>query len=249
MRETERGASDKSSLAYTFVNDRRDSKVCPTNGTLFSATTELAGLTGDAKFVKGLVDMQYNTPIYPSPVQGAAPFALSIGTSLGVVRPFHNVRDLLGGSARLGDAANVSTLRIFDRLFLGGPANLRGFEVQGVGPRAQGGSRTGDSLGGDIVWRAMANLSGPVPIPRLAENGVRMKAFVNSGNLVTWNDLVRGSALDVMPLGRSARASAGVGTYLNLGNVARLEINYSWILRQEAQDVIRNFQIGLGVNI
>jgi outer membrane protein insertion porin family len=47
---------------------------------------------------------------------------------------------------------------IFDRLFLGGSNNLRGFAFRDVGPR----DRHGEPLGGDSMARATAELTFPI---------------------------------------------------------------------------------------
>lgn len=240
VEETERGASNKSSVAYTYSSDSRDSPSAPTTGDYLSLTAEAAGFTGDAKFLRAGGDVQHNRHLA---YFAHGPLSLSLGASLEAVRPFHRVSELLDPAS----PPPPEGVRIFDRLFQGGPTILRGFEHMGVGKRAEGGSRFGDALGGEIAGRLLASLSMPLPIPKLAENGVRLQGFCNYGNLVDWQDLYQGSGVDAFF--ETARASAGVGVYMALGHAARLEVNYSWILRQQSQDATRNLQIGLGVGI
>ena len=47
---------------------------------------------------------------------------------------------------------------IFDRLYLGGSNNLRGFKFRDVGPK----DSNGDPIGGQSLWRATVEVTVPV---------------------------------------------------------------------------------------
>jgi outer membrane protein insertion porin family len=54
------------------------------------------------------------------------------------------------------EAKNVT---IADKFFLGGPLNLRGFEMRGVGAESDG-----NSLGGTAYWATGLHLYTPLPL-------------------------------------------------------------------------------------
>lgn len=72
-------------------------------------------------------------------------------------------------------------ISIADNFFLGGPLNLRGFDMRGCGPR-----HNGNSVGGEMYWAAALHLYTPLPF-RPGHNGFgdlfRLHGFINGGNL------------------------------------------------------------------
>ncbi|KAK2187041.1 hypothetical protein NP493_180g07002 [Ridgeia piscesae] len=109
------GHSVKSALRHTWIRDKRDSTVMPTTGYCIELTQEIAGLGGDAKYVRHETEFQANKLLwYGTVVQ------LSLaGGIMKTIQPGGNIR-------------------INDRFFLGGPLTLRGYEMKGVGPRDAG---------------------------------------------------------------------------------------------------------------
>ncbi|EKX42885.1 hypothetical protein GUITHDRAFT_111251 [Guillardia theta CCMP2712] len=55
---SEGGDSFKSSIRHVFNHDTRDDTRVPSSGFLFRSTAELAGIGGDVKFLKNVVDVQ-----------------------------------------------------------------------------------------------------------------------------------------------------------------------------------------------
>ena len=76
---------------------------------------------------------------------------------------------------------NDMQISIADNFFLGGPLNLRGFEMRGCGPREDG-----FALGGNTYWAAAFHFYSPLPF-RPGKNSFgdlfRLHGFVNGGNV------------------------------------------------------------------
>ncbi len=135
IREQE-GETTTSAVAHRLEYDLRDSRIDPTDGYYVRFGQELAGLGGDASFLK---------------------HTLAYGH-------FYSVADgwVLSALARAGHIFGIDDdVRIVDRFFLGG-RRLRGFEPSGVGPRD---SETGDALGGNMFYSLTGELGFPLGLP------------------------------------------------------------------------------------
>ncbi len=147
------GSRLKSSVGYRLTHDRRNDPIEPTGGYLATLEQEVAGLGGDAQFVRtsgtikgwrGLIDNQVVASIE---LEGGALFTF-------------------------GDDSQVN-----DRFFLGG-ASLRGFADEGVGPRDL---NTDDAVGGNYFTVARLEVSFPLGLPE--ELGIFGGAFIDAGTL------------------------------------------------------------------
>lgn len=118
-----------------------------------------------------------------------------------------------------------------DKLFyFGGSQTLRGFENGGVGPQING-----ITLGVKHFWATGLHLWGPIPFgsnfPQLKDH-LRTHLFLNCGGC---------SFVDTI------RSAMGVGIALNLSNVCRLELNYTFPLSNCVHDRLRNgFKFSIG---
>jgi outer membrane protein insertion porin family len=150
----EAGATLLSQASQVLTLDYRDSKVQPSSGFIIEAGTDVAGLGGDARFLRGTLNGAYYIPL------GSPDWDLKLAASGGYM-------DLLPGGRE----------EIIDRFFLGGD-NLRGFETGGAGPHDQ---TTDDPLGGRLIWTQTTEMRFPLPVsPDLGLNG---RAFVDVGGL------------------------------------------------------------------
>ncbi|KAJ7669263.1 surface antigen-domain-containing protein [Mycena polygramma] len=132
MREAA-GQSVKSSVSHTFMLDNRNDRLMPTDGFYLKAVHELAGLGGDASFLKSETHGQVSRPVLP-----------------GVSVSF---------AARTGLLWGLNGPTLFpDRFQLGGPSSIRSFRPNHMGPRD--GS---DSLGGELYWSAGLSLISHIP--------------------------------------------------------------------------------------
>ena len=103
--------------------------------------------------------------------------------------------------------------RSFDRLFLGGSNNLRGFSFRDVGPR----DVNGEPLGGQSMARGTAEFTFPI-IPEKARGAI----FYDTG-------FVNIKSYDFDP--NSVASDYGIGVRLNLP-IGPLRIDYGWPLQK-----------------
>ena len=154
----EAGTTLLSQISQVLTLDYRDSKVFPHTGYVVEAGTDLAGLGGTARFVRGNLNAAYYIPLERE--FGNPDWGLKFGASAGYMA-------LLSGGRE----------EIIDRFFLGGD-NLRGFQTGGAGPHDV---TTGDPLGGRFIWTQTSELRFPLPVsPDLGLNG---RLFVDVGAL------------------------------------------------------------------
>jgi outer membrane protein insertion porin family len=104
--------------------------------------TDFAGLGGDVAYLRTRLDGVYHIPL--EAYFGDPDYVLSVSGGVGYLYDLFGKKD-----------------RIVDRFFLGGE-NLRGFAIAGVGPRD---TVTRDSLGGNLLWTAGAEMRYPLPVP------------------------------------------------------------------------------------
>jgi len=145
-----------SMVGHVLTYDDRDSRLVPTDGVMISLGNDVAGLGGDASFVRTNLNAEAHYPL---------------GDELDwnpdwVVTTRGNVGYMLG----TGDDVTIR-----HRYFLGG-ANLRGFEASGASARDRA---TGDALGGN--WMATASLELRMPLGLPEEFGLGGKVFTDWG--------------------------------------------------------------------
>ena len=239
------GDSFKSSITHTWTNDGRDNPSLPTRGSYMKTMSELAGfgpLQGDVAFFKGEVEQQTAIPIPIPGVKGNSGVAFTTGLRAGLLYPL-----------TLGNNSNPSLSRINDRFQLGGPTDVRGFRLSGLGPHD--GS---DAVGGDVYAAGSANLF--VPIPKVGpEKPFRLQAFVNGGRLLalqqdkegdmTGDEVKTAMSETIEELGNGLPSiAAGVGL-VYAHPVARFELNFSLpLVIRKGEDARKGVQFGIGIN-
>lgn len=168
------GDSFKSSLTHTWLNDTRDVPMLPSRGYLFKTVSEIAGLgplKGDVAFGKFEVDSQAAVPIPIPGVKGDTGISFTAGLRGGLLYPL-----------TLSSESSPSQSRLNDRFQLGGPTDVRGFRLSGLGPRDGQ-----DAVGGDIYAAGGASLL--LPLPRTGKDTpLRFQAFINGGRLLALRD-------------------------------------------------------------
>ena len=112
----------------------------------------------------------------------------------------------------------------------------------------------GASMGGVSKCSMLLALSVPVPVETLARAGARAFGFINMGGIGQTSvydpvHLLAKRPSSLSPLFGSLRVSAGGGFALPLGQTARLELTYSVPLVKSTSDVVKPFQIGVGMTI
>ena len=131
------GESILSAVGQDLTYDRRDDRFDPTEGYYIRLSNDLAGVGGDAHFLKNRV---------------------TVGTYYSIVEEW--VASLTGEVGYLENFGEKT--RIQHRFFLGGDS-LRGFSSGGVGPRE---TTRGAALGGQELYAGSAELTFPSGLPK-----------------------------------------------------------------------------------
>lgn len=240
------GDSVKSSIFHNWVNERRDNPLLPSRGYYAKAFNELAGwgpLKGDVSFWKSEIETQGAVPIPIPGIRGNSGVSFTTGFRAGLLYP-------LG----LDADSRPQLSRINDRFVLGGPTDVRGFRICGLGPR-----EGQDSLGGDVYAAGSANLL--VPVPRVGvDHPLRLQAFVNGGRLLplrtsqkttpTNSAEVNDAAASTLSELTNGLPSAAAGVGLVYAHpVARFELNFSLpLVLRKGEEGRKGLQLGIGIN-
>lgn len=248
------GDSLKSSLTHTFTRDRRDNPMLPQSGYLLRTASELAGwgpLNGDVSFAKTEVEASGAVPVTIPGMAAKSGVSVGGGLRFGVLYPLPLGYSLTG-------AAQPS--RINDRFQLGGPTDVRGFKLGGLGPHDGA-----DSVGGDVF--AAGSVNALIPLPRTGpDSPLRLQLFANAGRLVALNSKGskaegrEGLAMDSAAVFKGVRSAvgeltnglptlaAGVGL-VYAHPVARFELNFSLpLVVRKGEEGRKGLQIGVGIN-
>lgn len=208
--------------------------------------SELAGwgpLQGDVAFWKSECQTQTAITVPVPGVKGDSGVTFTTGLRAGLLYPL-----------ALGSNQNPEPSHINDRFLLGGPTDVRGFRLSGLGPRD--GS---DAVGGDVYAAGSANLL--APIPRVGrESPLRMQAFVNGGRLLALkqphkegemsrDDVNKSIYATVAELGNGLPSmSAGFGL-VYAHPVARFELNFSLpLVLRKGEEGRKGLQFGIGID-
>jgi outer membrane protein insertion porin family len=246
----EAGDSVKSSIRHIFERDRRDSRLLPQSGYQVKSTLELAGigpLGGDVAFAKGEVDLGGAIPLGAS---GRSGVSVGAGLRLGAMYPLPMGFDF-GGKAKPS--------RIADRFLLGGPNDVRGFKLGGLGPHDGP-----DAVGGDVYAAGGINVLLPVPY-KGADSPLRFQVFLNGGRLAALRS--KGKDKQAVAEGMGGRAvrnamaramreitagppSLAVGLGLVYAHpMARFEMNFGVPLAMaRGEQATKGLQFGVGIN-
>jgi outer membrane protein insertion porin family len=175
-------------------------------------------------------------------VKGESGVAFTTGLRAGLLYPL-----------TLGSNANPSLSRINDRFQLGGPTDVRGFRLSGLGPHDGN-----DAVGGDVYAAGSANLF--IPLPKVGpEKPLRLQAFVNGGRLLALRQDKEGDMTGAEVKTAVSRAieelgnglpsiSAGVGL-VYAHPAARFELNFSLpLVVRKGEDARKGVQFGIGIN-
>ena len=240
------GDSVKSSLTHTWMKDRRDNPQLPTKGYFNKSTVELAGwgpLQGDVAFGKAEVEAQGAIPVPMPGIRDESGVSLTTGFRAGLLYPLP-----------LGAESESKPSRINDRFQLGGPTDVRGFRLSGLGPRD--GS---DAVGGDVYAAGSANLL--FPIPRVGKDRpLRFQIFANGGRLLALKTPKMGGtdgeksrqalSSTVAELGNGLPSMAAGFGLVYAHPVARFELNFSLpLVLRKGEDARKGLQFGVGINM
>lgn len=228
----------KSSVGRRFVSmpglslviNRLDNNREPRSGFYFEANLDVAGLGGDARYVRTTIDGRF----------------------------YHNIVDDLVLMLR-GQAGNIagfggSPLRVVDTFFRGGDF-IRGFELSGLGARdVSAVNARNDSLGNTSYVGGTAELQFPIPfLPEAA--GVRAGLFIDAGTMFgvgNTGGLARCGSTPAATIGAGCyaddstiRASAGV-TLIWRSPLGPLRFDLAQPIRREWYDRAQFFRFSGG---
>ncbi len=206
----------KSSVSLGLVYNTIDDMKNPHEGIYANVSTEVAGLGGDAKFVK---------------VTGRGSVYQTISEQWDLV-------GVLSGGAGYVRGYSNDGLRIFDQ-FQSSDRMIRGFAFNGIGPVASGTS--GDHLGGTTYFNASAEAQFPLPV--VPESfGLRGAVFADAATLYGTSldsSLVQAGSADM-----KLRASVGVGL-MWASPFGPIRIDYAIPVKKEATDDVQQFNFGI----
>jgi len=206
----EAGQRDSLFLSDTLSYDNRDSQLLPTRGYRVAATSEYSGFGSGVDYLRGLLTGSYHHSL-------ADDWVVSLGGRAGAVYDFGK------------------DLPIYEH-FMGGGAQLRGFEYGGIGPRDR---LTGDALGGKFMVGNSAELSFPLT-SSLKELGMQGLVFMDGGMITEFegaNSNVTDSQL--------YRVSAGTGVFWR-SPIGPLRVEFAVPVVKASEDRKQIFSFSVG---
>jgi len=246
-------------IGHSSNGSRLNDPYSPTKGIDYSYNTEVAMPPGDIGFAKAECGLSLHTPL-PYYLKD---WSIHLSGKCGAMQPFSFKRSSNMKGSR-GDLHGLVPY-IADRFYAGGPMSLRGFQPDGIGPRADPVtspmradsprietsnnekatavllSAPSDALGGDIYYTGAIAASAPVPSMNLSIlSNLRFMTFLNAGT-------VSGLCLPVDVILKGTRVSAGVGLYTSTP-YGRFEMTYALPLRHGPKDVRKKLQFGVSMS-
>jgi len=205
----------KSSVSLGLVYNTIDDMKNPHEGIYATTTVEVAGLGGDAKFVK---------------VTGRGSVYQTLSEQFDLV-------GLLSGGAGHVEGYGSDGLRIFDQ-FQSTDRMIRGFAYGGIGPADVA---TGDHLGGTTYFNASAEAQFPLPV--VPESfGLRGAVFADAATL--YGSKVDTAGVTQTSTDMKLRASVGLGL-MWASPFGPIRIDYAIPVKKEASDDVQEFNFGI----
>jgi len=210
------GAGVTSSVGYTLSFDLRNDYINPTRGWTAKLTQDIAGLGGDVKYVRTVVNAAWYHGFKKDMV-------LSLTGDAGTITPWE------------GDAIRVS-----DRFYKGGDT-MRGFQYAGIGPRD---TSTGYALGGQTYAILSTELGIPNSLPD--QYGLKTALFIDAGTLGGLDPRLKINTTTGAPLtnivdSMSLRASTGVSVKWK-SPMGPVQFDLSQVILRERYDKVESFQ-------
>ncbi|HEY4328449.1 MAG TPA: outer membrane protein assembly factor BamA [Phycisphaerae bacterium] len=202
------GSHFLTSIKPAVVRDTTDSATFPTSGTRTALSLEQYGaLGGEVDITKVEFSFNWYYTLYTDLFDRKT--VLSIRNEAGIIP--------------------VGTSPTYERFYLGGTGDLRGFKFRGVSPRS--GPRS-DPIGGDTYWATTAEVNFPV-----YEDFLRGVVFLDTGTVE--KDITIGSI----------RADFGVGIRVNLPFFSQpipVAIDFGYPVLKKSGDLTQLISVSLG---
>ncbi len=170
------GSSDLTALGFSITHDTTNSRVFPTQGSVWEMGVERVGVIGgNYDFTKISAEFHKYWKVDEDFFGRAT--VLSFRAEMGYIVDGKTkiVNDALGGPHEISDVP------VFERLYAGGHRSFRGFEFRGVGPRGirnDTGTLGDDPVGGDFLFLAGFEYNWPI-----YQDLLRAVVFVDSGTV------------------------------------------------------------------
>lgn len=201
-------------LSYNTIDDMKN----PRSGIFANVSTEVAGLGGDAEFVK---------------LTARASYYQTLSEELDVV-------GIVSGGAGHVLGWGSEDLRVFDH-FQSNDRMIRGFEYGGIGPYDSAPNAGNDQLGGTTYFNASVEAQFPMPV--LPESfGVRGAVFADAATL--YGNDINLSGVQVAGAGMEWRASVGAGL-IWASPFGPLRVDYAIPVLKEDTDQVQEFNFGM----
>lgn len=206
----------KSSVSLGLVYNTIDDMKNPHEGIFANVGTEVAGVGGDAKFIK---------------VTARGSIYQTLSEQLDLV-------GLISGGAGHVQGYGSGDLRVFDH-FQSSDRMIRGFEYGGIGPVASDNSN--DHLGGTTYFNASAEAQFPLPV--IPESfGLRGAVFADAATL--YGSKIASNLVKQSTTGMEWRASVGVGL-MWASPFGPIRIDYAIPVKKEKTDDVQEFNFGI----
>ncbi|MHB8382653.1 MAG: outer membrane protein assembly factor BamA [Candidatus Binataceae bacterium] len=219
-----KGYTQTSELLPSFRRFTVDNPVDPRSGTVLCFNGQLGGLTGGNAFVKGVFHGRYFYPFIKSSTWGT--WVVSQGITYGVGT---NLNSGTGGE-----------LPLYERFFpggVGGPADVRGYQLYSLGPLVTTYNASGQPVSvQDVGGSEELILSNEITFPILSGLGVRGVLFSDAGQAYT---LKQGVDLSLL------QASVGFGIRWR-SPFGPLSIDLAFPVNPRPADQSTVFEIGAG---
>ncbi len=219
-----RGYTQTSEVTPTIRRFTVDNPIDPRTGTVQSLSMQLGGIGGGNSFIKGVAHFRYFFPFLKSQTFGT--FVLSQGITFGIGT---NLKSGTGGE-----------LPLYERFFpggVGGPGDVRGYQLYSLGPQVTIFNRGGAPISVQDVGGSKELLfSNEITFPILSGLGIRGVIFTDAGQSFRLKD-----SLDITKL--QAAWGFGVRWKSPFGPLA-VDIAFPLNPRPADQNVV--FEIGAG---
>jgi outer membrane protein insertion porin family len=219
-----KGYTQTSEITPTIRRFTVDNPTDPRTGTVESLSMQFGGLGGTNSFIKGVAHFRYFYPFLKSQTLGT--FVVSQGVTFGIGT---NLANGTGGE-----------LPLYERFFpggVGGPGDVRGYQLYSLGPQVTIFSQNGTPQSvQDIGGSKELLLSNEITFPILSGLGIRGVIFADAGQSFRLKD-----SLDITRL----QAAAGIGVRWK-SPFGPLAVDIAFPINPRPADQNTVFEVGAG---
>jgi outer membrane protein insertion porin family len=222
QQEAALGAQLVSQVGYGLTYNTLDNNRNPHSGFTATFRQDVAGLGGDVNFIKSTIDARYYQEI------------------------ISDVTAMVRGQAGYVTGWGGKQLPIINNFF-GGPNLVRGFQVNGFGPRDITPGTNFDALGGTKYWAGTLELQSPIPnLPK--DIGLKAAVFADAGALWDYNGPINFPQFGrTITLADSAAIRSSVGAGLIWESpFGPLRFDYAIPLSKQPNDIVQEFRFSGG---